>query len=450
MTNITERKDSIEKYNQFFEQKADFDVLFMGSSKVINGIVPMELWNDYGIISYNFGGHATTLPTSYWILRNALEYTTPKCVVIDCYGSGWDGWISDNFYYAHLSFDAFPLSLTKIQAVFDLVNPEKVEDASAKRMELLWNFSIYHSRWEELSMRDFRPNYKYWKGAEPRVNVSVPVEMATASPDKRNTLETRSMQYLIKSIELCKARGIDVLLIHLPYPASEGELIAANTVADVAKTYNVEYLNFFTMDTVDYQTDMHDPNSHLNPSGALKVTDYLGQVLSEQYGIPDQRNNPYYQSWFGDAQKYQLEKIDLFKDVTNAWNYWMLLSDDDFSFLAELSESDIQQDEVLAALLRNAGIQPEEIHGRCIIAADRSSGTVTYTAYESLLLGPMETALGTLSLDDEKMKLDGQECWQIQEPDLAPAAMRFALLNAAKELEGSARFSAAEIRSPNA
>lgn len=450
LTSITESKGSLEKYIQFFEQDADFDVLFMGSSKVINGILPMELWNDYGIISYNMGGHANTIPTSYWVLRNALDHTTPKCVVFDCTGSGTGGLVSTNFDYTHLSFDAFPLSPTKIQAVFDLVDPEAWEDPLAKRMELLWNFSVYHSRWNSLKPGDFYPYYTYQKGAEPRVNVSIPAKMATLPADRKNTTETTGMQYLIKAIELCRERGIDIILIHLPYPANEGDLIAANTVTDVAERYSVDYLNFFEMDVVDYRTDMNDPNSHLNPSGAMKVTDYLGRFLSERYDIPNRKDHPDYQSWFYDAEQYHRKKVKLFTETNSAWNYWMLLSDDDFSFIADLSESDLKQDEVLTALLRNAGIQPENVSGRCIIAADRSSGTVTYTAYDSLLQSPAETALGTLTLDEEGVKLDGQTFWHTGESEASSAAMRFALLNYEKDLEGTAQFSAGEIRSPYA
>lgn len=441
LTAITENKSSLEKYTQFFEQDADFDVLFLGSSKVINAILPMELWNDYGIVSYNLGGHANTLPTSYWVLRNALDHTTPKCVVIDCMGAQWDNLLSENFLYSHLSFDAFPLSPTKIQAVFDLVDPEQWEDVPAKRMELLWNFSIYHGRWNELTPNDFRPYFPYQKGAEPRANVSIPIEAEVVSPDARTTLETRGVEYLEKAITLCKERGIDVVLIHLPYPTDAGELIAANTITDVAEAYGVEYLNFFQMDVVDYQTDMYDPDSHLNPSGAFKITKYLGQRLSEDYGIPDQRENPDYQSWYEDAQHYQQEKIQLFRNAASAWCYWMLLADDDFSFLADISQQDLQQDPVLAALLRNAGIQPEKVQERCIIAANRPEGTVTYTDYATLRQEAAETALGKLSLEDGSLKLEGQECL----PGDTSAAMSFALLDTGGNLLGNATFSPEEI-----
>ena len=441
LTTLMESKSSVEKYMQFFRQEADFDVLFLGSSKVINGILPMELWNDYGIVSYNMGGHATTIPTSYWILRNALDYTQPKCVVIDCFGSGGNGGLNENFYYAHLSFDAFPLSATKIQSVLDLV-PRKTEDAQAKRMELLWNFSTYHSRWSQLALNDYQPYFNYQKGAESRPYVSIPNEMAVVSPDAKNTLENRSMQYLIKTLELCKEQGIEVLLVNLPYPADEADLIAANTVADVAQAYDVSYVNFFNMDVVDFQTDMHDSDSHLNPSGALKITDYLGQILSEQYEIPDQRTNPEYEAWYEDAEKYHQEKVTLFKEATSAWNYWMLLSDKDFSFAAALSEEDLDQDEVLAALLRNAGIQPEKVTGRCIIAANRSTGEVTYTPWEDLSQGPVETALGTLVTEDGTVKLGDQVCWQTA----GSKDMLFALLDLENQILGGASFGADKIQ----
>ena len=444
LTALTESKASREKYMHFFKQEADFDVLFVGSSKVINGILPMELWNDYGIVSYNLGGHDNAIPISYWVLRNALDHTTPKCVVFDCMGSAQDSWISSQSYFAHMSFDAFPLSQNKIQAIYELVGPGDGPDVQQKRFALLWNFATYHSRWGELNMNDLRPRENYQKGAEQRINVSVPVEMETADPNKRNSLESRNMQYLIKTIELCQARGIDLILIHTPYPAGESELIAANTVGDVADTYGLEYYNFLTTDVVNYPTDMHDPNSHLNPSGAIKLTNYLGKVLSEKYNIPDQRNNPDYQDWHKDSKMYYQEKTDFFVNAASAWNYWMLLSDDDFSFVAEISESDVREDQMLDALLRNAGIAPERVSGRYIIAANRITGNVTYTEYEALSQGAVETALGTLLLENGCLKLEDQICWQLA--DAESAAMNFALLDPECNLIDSASFSWEDIQ----
>ena len=77
------RKDSEFKYKPFFRTNTEYDVLFFGTSHVIDGIFPMQLWHDYGITSYNFGEHGTPIPTSYWIMRNAVRYHKPKIAALD-------------------------------------------------------------------------------------------------------------------------------------------------------------------------------------------------------------------------------------------------------------------------------------------------------------------------------------------------------------------------------
>lgn len=69
------RKISYWGYADFYSDKGDYDVLFLGSSTMNMGISPMELWNDYGITSYNMADDAQRLPVDYWVLKNALAYT---------------------------------------------------------------------------------------------------------------------------------------------------------------------------------------------------------------------------------------------------------------------------------------------------------------------------------------------------------------------------------------
>ena len=79
----TMRDSSGFKYRPFLQEDTEYDVLFFGTSHVINGIFPMQLWNDYGITSYNFGGHANSLAMAYWTMVNAVEYHKPKVAVLD-------------------------------------------------------------------------------------------------------------------------------------------------------------------------------------------------------------------------------------------------------------------------------------------------------------------------------------------------------------------------------
>ena len=128
LTSVTERKASREKYRDFFTQKEDFDVLFLGTSHVINAIYPMELWKDYGIVSYNFGGHGSQIATTYWTLKNALDYTNPKLVVMDCLSLSSAKKGNDVFSFFHQAFDSFPLTYNKLSAIWDLLDDPGLDE----------------------------------------------------------------------------------------------------------------------------------------------------------------------------------------------------------------------------------------------------------------------------------------------------------------------------------
>ena len=125
LSELVKRKSSYIQYADFFDEKQNFDVLFFGTSHMMDAVYPMKLWKDHGFLSYNCGGHANALATTYWAAQMALEYTTPSLVVIDCYDITEEAKTSRNsFSYVHLTMDAFPLSRTKIRAVYDLLHDE--------------------------------------------------------------------------------------------------------------------------------------------------------------------------------------------------------------------------------------------------------------------------------------------------------------------------------------
>ncbi|MCH5345282.1 MAG: hypothetical protein J1E64_14740 [Acetatifactor sp.] len=371
LTDLMERKASRIQYSDFFDQEEDFDVLFVGTSHVMNGVFPMELWDDYGIISYNFGGHANRLPTTYWVMQNALEHTTPKVVVIDCLYLSRNEKCSEAFSNMHLSFDAFPLNMTKIKATWDLLddpvtkealeNGTRIEyDEPRTRIGLLWDYSVYHSRWTEIGQGDFKPSQSYEKGAESRISVARGNPNKISSEQKME-LGTTGEQYLRKMIEDCQDREIEVLLIYLPFPASEEEQKEANYVYDIAEEYGVNYINFLDMDLINYETDLYDLGSHLNPSGARKVSDHLGEYLISNYDISDQRNNEDYSFWYEDYEEYNKMKDRNIVECSSIEEYLMLLSRDDVDITMDIRNKDIFHNAWMVELLGNLGISANEL-----------------------------------------------------------------------------------------
>ena len=298
------RDSSRYKYKPFLEEDTDYDVLFFGTSHVINGIFPMQLWKDYGITSYNFGGHGNSIAASYWAMKNAIAVHKPRIAVLDVYFAGANSAKMD-ISQAHLSFDAIPLNLNKIRAAADIFSED-----SQSRNELIFPLSVYHNRWTELNSDMVKSGFGKSdagceKGAESRIAVAVPDEMRRIDEAEMLTEETVALQYIRKFIDYCRAEDIEPVLINIPYPANEDSQKAANAAMALAEEEGVPAINFQYLELVDFDTDCYDPNSHLNPSGARKVTAYLGSFLKKEYSLTDHRDDTRYSTiWDQDYEDY--------------------------------------------------------------------------------------------------------------------------------------------------
>ncbi len=346
---LFERKYSYTKYYDFYHQEQDFDVLFLGTSHVLNAVYPMELWRDYGIVSYNMANHSENICTNYWQLRNALQYTKPKVVVIDLYAVDGDGKVNEQ--YLHNFLDEVPFSPLKIEMVRDLLEPDK-------RMEYLFNLSLYHSRWEEIGREDLKPSRGVEKGAELRDEVTVNVPPVLIPKEEYDPTERLNKQYLQKIIDLCKEQDIDIILMYVPYTMPEGDQMVANWGYVAAQKNGIPYLNFVYEDLkINYATDCADEGHHLNASGARKLTDYLGKYISTNYDVEDHREDPAYDFWYQDYDAYREMKRDWLKGQKNIWSYLLLLNDREYLTKIYASDSNyIYKDSEMRELVGNISV----------------------------------------------------------------------------------------------
>lgn len=334
---VTLRKESVVKFGPFFGDQEQYDALFVGDSHVVNGVFPMELWRDYGIASYNLASYGCTLPMSYWMMMNALDYASPKLIVIGVKDVDKDYKLGGSGGEAHTALDAFPLTRTKLRAIEDLMNDpeaECFEDSGASYRDLRWEYVFplgkYHSRWSELTREDFFPTPGVQKGASMAVRVAEPRDYDILDEWDMQEEDGLGFDYLRRMIEECQARGIGVLLAHLPFPPSDENQRAANAVRPIAEEYGVDYVDFVNLDCVaDYGADCYDTFSHLNPSGARKVTDFLGRYMAAHYALPDHRGEPAYASWDADYAAYLAYKRELLAGEGTLENVLMLLHDAD-------------------------------------------------------------------------------------------------------------------------
>lgn len=306
------RDDGERKYGNFFAEEQGFDVFFMGTSRVLDGVQPMELWRDYGITSYNMGNNSENLEMTRWVLDIAMDTHKPKAAFIDVYYV--DRKVTDAWAYSfrHLFLDEIPLSRKKIECVRATL-PE------SEWLEFLMPFSLYHGRWEEILSGKTEEQVicrPFAMGAELRAQREKPgIDFVRTTA--MNTEEMEGKESLRKIAALCRENGIEPVFMAIPAPISEAEQMNVNSVQLVADELGVPFINMLDVEgLVDFDNDCYDGLGHLNPDGASKVTAYLGQWISEHFDFEDKRADSAYAHWDENLGEYEAHREAVWGDMT--------------------------------------------------------------------------------------------------------------------------------------
>lgn len=296
------RDDSERKYGAFYDEKQDFDVLFMGTSRVLDAVSPLEMWRDYGFTSYNMGNNSEPLEHTLYVMEAAFEYHVPKVAVVDLFyisHSIDEAWA---YPYRHIFLDRLPMSRTKI----DLVKKSLPEDLW---LEYLMPFSLYHGRWEELlggTSERMIDCEAYMMGGELRIGRSVGTQLVITR--EKTQEELPGHEQIRRITQLCREYGVVPVFIVLPGFATETEQMNMNSAEDICKELGVPYVNMMYEGLLDFENDCFDWVGHLNPDGASKASAFLGRYLTEHYALPDHRGDAAYAHCDENLKLYEAER----------------------------------------------------------------------------------------------------------------------------------------------
>lgn len=401
---------STNTFKDFYDlEKDSVDVLFFGSSHAVSSLNPQILYDTYGITSYNLGSEQQSLVVTYYWLREALKYQSPKAVVIDTYMLHK---FSDSYVYNDMNcseaavrkaMDNMRLSPLKWEAAKTIEKTDPTQDSLSY---ILPNIR-YHSRWTSLGEDDFSEasmvdhggikGFTVMNGTDPELEYT-PFRAEDAENVNADIMMEPSRTYLSKAIDLCREKGIQVILINIPC----GESIERyRSTKDFADSCGVPYYDFneaSLYNEIGYNAS-EDLLSHPNYHGAEKVTLYLGKLLSGQYGIAP-REDPSY-----DASRvlyeHKLENIRL-GETTDLHQYLPLLNQDRYTvfIFAPTAFSACLDDETMNALF-SLGFSTElrgVRDGTHYCAVKDASGTVEQLTEEDLqFTGAIRNGLTTYS-----------------------------------------------------
>ena len=275
---------------EYYPAAKDTDVIFVGSSTVHSGIDPRVLMEEQGISAYLRANASQTMWISYYMIEDALRCHTPELVCIDTtfikYG---DDFVEEPS--TRKSLDGMRLTPSKIRCIRASMGEDE------KMADYIMPLFRFHSRWKELTLDDFK--YAYYN-KPVTINGYLPddeVEAAEPGPlvyekEGDTVLSSRNVEYLRKAIELCLDRGIQVMVFKVPAHSPNWSRDYDDQINDIVKEYGLSYINFDDKNDemgLDYSTDTPDGGSHLNASGAVKFSRYLGEYIRDNYTVSDRR-----------------------------------------------------------------------------------------------------------------------------------------------------------------
>lgn len=277
--------------SQYYREDKNHDVIFIGDCEVYANFSPLEMYKEEGITAYVRGSSQQLVWQSYSILEETLTYETPKAVVFNVNAMRYSEPVNEAFH--RLTIDKMRWSKQKV----DIIQSSMTEEEDF--LSYVFPILRYHARFDELTKEDFTYLFKVKDTTHNGHLINQTVNPMGKLPTKRKLPNYQfsdiCYDYLEKMQGLCKEKGIELILIKAPsqYPYWYEEYDAQ--ITEFAKKHELCYYDFTKVTDeigLDFQTDTYDAGLHLNLQGAIKMSKYFANILAENHGIADRRNDP--------------------------------------------------------------------------------------------------------------------------------------------------------------
>ena len=262
------------------EPENSIDVLFLGDSVTYAAVSPMEMYKEYGITSYVCASNAQTLSMTEMTLKQVLEKQHPKIVALEAYS-------------IH----------RKVLFNFSLIS----------RAENLLSITKFHNRWKIVgnipaldflnsTVTDDNKGYRYFTKSVPVINPN-----NYDNPTDEITHVPAANEKVFKEIlDFCNENGTQLLLFNVPHMRL-WNYEKHNGIRELAEKYGVAYIDMNIMDDdigIDWSKETMDMGDHLNYSGAVKTSIYIGKYLKTNYYLDDHRKDGNYSQWNKALERY--------------------------------------------------------------------------------------------------------------------------------------------------
>lgn len=296
------------------EAKNSVDVFFVGNSDVYRSVSPLEMFEYNGFTGYVSGQPYADLALVQKTVSDMLLYQRPKVLVLEAdllFDSinkkpGKPPVFDNNFQRTVYYKDAVASALGGFSSNFynNILNGY---------VESVFPILKNHSAWKDIGAEEPAAS-RYQSDSKGFVmNASVlPYEYGfdyMSVNSKTQTISKKNLTELEKLMKICEENNMQLVLLNVPC-AKSWNYRKHNEVAKFAEENGLLYIDFNMPETAaavgfDWMTDTFDGGTHLNLSGARKVSPYIGKLLDERFSLDDRRNNSSYSAWQTSLGKYK-------------------------------------------------------------------------------------------------------------------------------------------------
>ncbi len=292
---------------EYYDDPTDHNVVFIGDCELYENISPVYLWENYGINSYVRGSAQQLIWQSYYLAEETINLEHPDIIVFNVLSMKYNE--PQNEAYNRMTLDGMKWSPSKVKSIMASMTEDE------HFIEYLIPVLRYHSRWSDLNSDDFEylleRDKVSFNGYYMRVDVKAAEDVPEGKPLADYEFGDNAYYYLNKLTELCKDNDVQLILVKAPtlYPYWYDEW--DEQIEEYADANDLPYINFLDYQDeigIDWSEDTYDGGLHLNLSGAEKLSDYFGNILSTEYNVPDRRSESDLQTYWNDViDRYNAE-----------------------------------------------------------------------------------------------------------------------------------------------
>ena len=289
-----------------------YDVCFMGTSRVITNISNQEIFNEYGITSVSVGEPEQPLYLTYYTMEEMFRHQNPKVVFVESQAIFY----TDEHVKNRILEEEDHIVHKSIDCIFDMKIKQQAIKETEKYADEIDCWSYYskwyreHNNWKNISDMNFKD-----VDSAQCMNGNVVSFMTMQENNIRSLyfdtteieeISDENEEWINKMVNLCAEN--DAQLVFLT-ASTNWNTLRYNAMQQLAEKYGREYIDINvtggkceikSIDTMDV--------THFNLSGAIKVSHYIGEYLVNNYEFEDRRIDKKYKRIVKQNEVFEKQK----------------------------------------------------------------------------------------------------------------------------------------------